>query len=330
MTNPRRPHMALVGALCVSASLTSCSLSPQALSTFAAASGDGVTVTMEFESALNLPEGAQVVRGGRIVGAVTAITLVGDHVDVRTRLDSASAANGRTVARIGQDTLLGDTKISLIDADTGATRAVSVIPRSHTSSAVPVEQTLAALSSFVNSGSVQRIQRLTSGLAGAVPDRAARLKAVDSAVIEDIRELGESTASIDALLARASQSARLLADRRSDIEYMHSPRLMRGWTNLASLFGNIGVLLPSVGSVFKGGFWLVPMLESLNELLSAGGTTAISLVGLAKSTTDLFSGSILPFLKSGRTVVVDGVRSPSGSGDADAVATALRVLGAAR
>lgn len=235
---------------------------------------DGYLLTLEFSNVLNLPDRAKVVLDGTPVGVVTGVTVEKDRVDVSARIDSVVAVPSNARATLQQATVLGDTYLALERPTSDVAPGTPIppdgrIPLSQTVSPPQLEDTLANLANFVGSGSIQRIQTSIMGLNRVTPARSDELRAMVSRVAEDLADLGNNIDTVDQMLNGISQTGAVLNANRPNYNFWFSDTGMVGFDRATETSSYIGTLVPSIGSIYSGGFWMTPMLRSLADAMGA-------------------------------------------------------------
>lgn len=317
----------------ITATLAACSVNPANLPMPSDLTRNGYPLTVEFATALNLPAGAKVSFDGAAVGSVRSIDLAGDSVTVGVDIRPGTAIPADSTATITQDTVLGDAYVKL-DRPQHGSNSVALAPnsritRAHTVSPAPLEDTLAVLANFLGTGSVQRIQQTVGKLNAALPPTSDEVRKVASTMAVDVRSLAGATADIDRTLAGVDGLAQALNRHADALETIFSPHAMKLWANLRLLIANIGILLPSVGSVYTGGNWLVPMIDSLATTVDEASGLGTGLAGTGANLQRFLRGTLLPLL-SRPSVDVTSLVTADGTDQLDTVANLLRMLGAVR
>ncbi len=271
----RRSMAAAVAAGSVAVLLSGCtSLSVNSLPQPGNQYRDGYDMTLEFSNVLNLPDRAKVVLDGTPVGVVTGVDVEQDRVDVTARIDSVVAVPANSRATLQQATVLGDTYLALERPTGDIAPGAPVppdgrIPLAQTVSPPQLEDTLANLANFVGSGSIQRIQTSIMGLNRVTPQRSDELRAMVSRVAEDLSDLGDNIDTVDQMLSGASQTGAVLSANRPNYRFWFSDTGMLGFDRATETSSYIGTLVPSIGSIYSGGYWLTPMLSSLADAMGA-------------------------------------------------------------
>lgn len=320
-------------AAATTAMLAACSANPADLPMPSDLARDGYPLTIEFASALNLPAGAKVSFDGAAVGSVRDVDLTDDVVAVAVEIRPGIAIPADSTATITQDTVLGDAYVKIDRSPTASNSAVlksdSRIARDRTMSPAPLEDTLAVLANFLGTGAVQRIQQTIGELNAAMPPTTDEVREVAGVLAVDVRGLAAATADIDRTLTGIDDIVGSLNGHADDIEHIFSPNSMRFWANLRLLVANIGLLLPSVGSVFTGGNWLVPVIDSLATTVEDASSTGVSLAGTGANLQRFLRTTLIPLL-SKPSVDVTAIVTADGTEQLDTVANLLRMLGAVR
>jgi len=321
---------ALTMAIIAVVGVGGCSLNPGELASTVRSAGEGESITVQFADTLNLPEGSDVTFNGTKVGAVTGVTLRGDHVDVRAKLTGKVRIPVDVTASIRQNTVLGDPYVALA-ATSGGTDFLEpgdVVPLAQTTSPPPLEDTLAVVSNFVNGGSIQNMQDVIRTMNTALPDtgqtkRMAKISAID------LSSLSDNTDLLDGMIRGLDATSRTVISHLPALEAMLSDEGMHYWSQLSKLFSGIGIVLPSIGSVFEGGYWLMPLLTGLDDNIVTV-RQGIDAVGSNQQLLQQFlSESLFPFIRKPGLEIVSA-STPAGKEMIGDVTKILRMLGAVR
>ncbi|WP_051026898.1 MlaD family protein [Nocardia higoensis] len=325
-----------VAAACLALALavTGCALSPDDLPSVRSGVHTDYTVTLRFENVMNLPSGADVLLGGLRVGQVQGLTATPDGIDVTVGLAANTEVPADAGAIIRQNTLLGDTYIALIPStephpEQGFLGPGSTVPLERTTSPPQLEDTIAVLAYFVNGGSIQKMQDTMATLNRTMP-ALEDVRRMAGTVAVDMADLAAGTAELDRLLNGVNDTATAVVDRSAEWQAVFSEQGTHYWHNVArAVVAHISTLLPSVGSIFEGGLWLTPMLNSLADTAESGR----GIWGDAPATTvrvnNFLRTTLLPFAQR---PAVDVTSVSTGTGDeliGDATSI-LRLLGAVR
>ncbi|PKZ62952.1 MCE family protein [Gordonia terrae] len=311
---------------------SACSLRPDDLPSPKGGVRDGYDVSMMFDNALNLPTGASVMMDGLRVGEVKGVTLVAETVRVATSISSGTVIPADSTATIRQDTVLGDTYVAIERPASGEGGAElqpgGVIPVSQTTSPPQLEDTLAVLANFVNGGNIQKVENSVRKLNAVMPDLTA-LQRLASTVAVDLDDLAMNTREIDRLLTGLDDTAVAVNRQQDKISMMLSSEGVVYWDRLSrQVVQYVGTLLPSIGSIFAGGAWMVPMLNAVDRAVISVRQTGIDALSDSDRIVQFLRRTIIPFMEKPSAHVGEVVGSDDQQlGD---VQKLLRMLGATK
>lgn len=292
---------------------------------------DGYDLTFEFASVLNLPGRAQVVFDGVRVGIVTGVDLVDDRVAVTSRIKPGVLVPSDIHAALQQATVLGDIYLALErptgDAVAAPLRPGDIVPLSQTTSPAQIEDTIANLANFVASGTIQRAQNTLIRLNQLVDTADPPLQDIVVQTTRNLAELADNIDSADLTLQGLADTAAVLSGKRSAIEGWFSPAGMLGFDRTTEVLSRLGVMIPSIGSVYSGGFWLVPMLTNAGAAIGAVQATKWAAEDEYPRWRRLLLEYFLPEDKYPAINVISIV-GPNGQEMSDNVEDVLRMLGA--
>lgn len=319
----------LVCAVSVSAS---CSLRPADLPSPKAGIGDGYDITLEFANAMNLPNNADVMMNGLRVGEVRGVRLGQHSVDVSVRIASGTEVPTDADAVLRQNTLLGDTYI-MVDATAAVDSTMladgDTVPVTRTTSPPQLEDTMAVLANFVNGGSIRKVEDTVAGLNRVLPD-IAEVQRLASTVSVDLNDLAENTEQLDRTLDGIDATAVSIDDRSAELSTMFDPSAMHYWKRInENVLAYVGTLLPSIGTIFEGGMWLVPMLDSLATSVATVRSTGEDVSADAQKLSAFLDRTVVPFLRS-PSVDVKSISTSDGTDLTADVEQILRMLGAVK
>lgn len=327
----RRQIWAVVGAV-TTVLVSSCSsLSVNSIPQPGANHRNGYDIVLEFTSVLNLPNRAKVVQDGATVGVVTRVDLKSNYVDVTSQIDSGIDIPANVRATLQQSTVLGDTYVALERPSTGAT-APSVgaggrIPLKQTVSPPQLEDTLANMANFVGSGAIQRVQDTIIGINRVTPSNREDLSNLVSRVAVDLADLSNNVDTVDKWLDGVSRTTDVMSRNLPIYKYWFSPEGMLGFDRSTVVASYIGTVLPSVGSIYSGGFWLVPLLKSLGNAVGAVQQSKWSFEDEAPKWRNLFIEDFFPVDKY-PAINITSISGPDGREMIGNVQDVLRILGA--
>jgi phospholipid/cholesterol/gamma-HCH transport system substrate-binding protein len=234
---------------------------------------DGYDIVAEFANVLNLPDRAKVVMDGTTVGVVEKVRVASDHVDVTARIQKDVEVPSDSKAALQQATVLGDIYVALDRGQDVASAAPPLrpggrIPLAQTTSPPQLEDTIANLANFIGSGSIQRAQNTLININRVTPPKDEERRVV-SQVTTDLKGLSDNVDNVDLLLHGLSQTADVAATRTPELSVWFTPAGVQGFKRDMVFANTMGRLLPSLGSIYNGGYWLVPVLHSLAGALGA-------------------------------------------------------------
>jgi phospholipid/cholesterol/gamma-HCH transport system substrate-binding protein len=329
----RRPSVML--SLLCAVVLSSCaSLNANSLPEPGNSYSDGYDIVIEFANVLNLPDRAKVVMDGTTIGVVERVAVGKSDVDVTARIDQSIHVPSDIRAVLQQATVLGDIYVALDRPPTtaaagggGPLPAGGRIPVAQTTSPPQLEDTLANLANFVASGSIQRIQSSIININQVTPARAGQVREIASQVSRDLSDLSGNIATVDQWLNGVSGTADVLARRIPQLQYWFSPAGMLAFNRVTEASVAISTLLPSIGSIYTGGFWLVPLLESLGIAVGAVQKSKVAVESEYPAWRQLFTDMFLPADKY-PAMNITSVVAPDGRDITGNVQEVLRILGA--
>ena len=324
--------VAVVGAVAMSGTASACTaLNVNTLPQPGKKFSGGYEVVLQFDNVLNLPDRAKVVMGGTEVGTVTHVDVSSRQVDVTAKIDPSVSVPSNIHAALEQATVLGDIYLSLdTPHDQPAAPPLApggTIPLGQTTSPPQLEDTLAHLADFVSSGSIQRLQNTIIGINRVTPPEPA-LRNLASQVSADLKGLSDNIDVVDLLLNGVSGTGTILHDRLSSAQYWFSPRGMRGFDRAMQTSDYLGRLFPSVGSVYTGGYWLVPFLQSMVQSTDALRRSKWAFEDEWPAWHKLFTDTFLPQDKY-PAINITSIVGPDGRELSGNVTDVLRMLGAA-
>jgi len=293
----------------------------------------GYDIIMEFDNVLNLPDRAKVVMDGTTVGVVTGVAITSHAVDVTARIDPNAVVPSNIHAALQQATVLGDIYVALDRQQTDQPAAPALrpgqrIPLAQTTSPPQLEDTIANMANFVSSGSIQRIQNTIIGLNHIQPPGGEpAIRKMASQVATDLSDLSDNIDVVDKWFDGVSKTVEVMHRELPVYGHIFSPQGMKSFYRLLRIWGYIGRLIPSVGSVYSNGYWLVPFLSSLGGAFNAVQHSKWAFEDEWPAWQRLFTGFFLPEDKY-PAINITSIIGPDGREMSGNVRDVLRILGA--
>jgi phospholipid/cholesterol/gamma-HCH transport system substrate-binding protein len=321
-----------IGLPIVASLLSSCAaINADALPQPGNSYSDGYDLVVEFSNVLNLPERAKVVMDGGRVGVVTGVAINSNHVDVTVRLapDIQVPADSRAILQ--QATVLGDIYVALQPPTGTGTATPPLRPGAHlpvaqTTSPPQLEDTIANLANFVASGSIQRMQNAIINVNRVTP-AAPEVRDIASRISVDLADLSNNIDVVDQLLNGLAGTAQVVANRSSALSFWFSDAGVKGFQRTTIVAPYLSRVLPSIGSIYSGGYWLVPMLTAVANAGESIRSSKLAVEDEVPAWRRLFTDYFLPQDKY-PAVNITSIVGPDGrdlTGDTEQV---LRMLGA--
>lgn len=327
----RRSVSVLLSLLCAVAVSSCASLNANSLPQPGNSYSGGYDIIIEFANVLNLPDRAKVVMDGTTIGVVERVAVGKSDVDVTARIDRSVHVPSDIRAVLQQATVLGDIYVALdrpaVVAGGLPLQAGGRIPVAQTTSPPQLEDTLANLANFVASGSIQRVQNVIIDINRVTPARAGQVREIASQVSRDLSDLSGNIGTVDEWLNGVSGTVDVLTRRIPQLQYWFSPAGMLAFNRVTEASVAISTLLPSIGSIYTGGFWLVPLLQSLGIAVGAVQKSKVAVEGEYPAWRQLFTDTFLPEDKY-PAMNITSVVSPDGRDITGNVQEILRILGA--
>jgi virulence factor Mce-like protein len=320
-----------IAAACTVAISSCASVNFNAIPSPGATFNDGYDIVMEFESVLNLPERTKVMLDGVTVGVVSDMTLNPDFVKVTARVGRDVAIPSDIQAVLEQTTVLGDIYVALERPQAGTPTAPDLppgglIPLAQTTSPPQLEDTIASLANFTSSGSIQRAQNTVVRLNRVTPS-SAEVRRLTVQVDESLAALSGNIDQVDELLDGASRTAATLNSHIPEFDFLLSPAGQLNMERFITLSNFVATLLPGVGSIGSGGYWLVPFLNSMADTMDAVQHSKVAVEDEIPKWRRLFTDAFLPQDKY-PAINITSIIGPDGRELSGNVQDVLRIMGA--
>ncbi|MDN2495508.1 MCE family protein [Nocardia nova] len=331
-TTTRWKTVAAAALGCSLLATTACSVGPDDLPSVRGGVGAGYQLDLQFVSTMNLPTGADVMMDGLRVGEVEKLTASEKFVNVSAHVKDGTKVPADVRAVIRQNTLLGDTYIAL---DHGPVvqgpylRPGATVTVDHTSSPPQLEDTMAVLAYFVNGGSIQKIEDAMTGINTVMP-RPHDVQRLASVVAGDMRDLAGDTNEIDRMLNGFRDTGGAIDAKGQTLATLFGQETEHYWRRTAvSIVSYISQILPSVGSVYEGGLWLVPLFNTLAETGAIGRDIWDRAPADTAKLSEFLRTTLLPFAQD-PSVNVRSIDTDHGDRIVADVENLLRMLGAVK
>ncbi|MEZ0364864.1 MlaD family protein [Mycobacterium sp. pUA109] len=326
---------ALISALACGLSLAGCStlssLTVDSVPVPGHSHTNGYDIVAEFANVLNLPDRAKVVMDGTTVGEVSKVAEVGSHVDVTARIQEGIAVPSNVTAVLQQATVLGDIYLALERPTDGVPPAAVLaaggrIPLAQTISPPQLEDTIANLANFIGSGSIQRAQNTLVRLNRITPPKD-EVRRVVSQVTTDLDELSDNLDTVDILIDSMNQTSTVAATYAPQMSFWFTPEGVGAFQRSTVVAREVGNLLPSVGTIYSQGYYLVPVFTSLANAMTAVKGAKQVVEGEYPQWRRFINEFYLPQEKH-PAINITSIVGPDGRELSDNVEQVLRMLGA--
>lgn len=235
--------------------------------------------------------------------------------------------------------MLGDIYLALLAPADGAGPLLGdgdMIPLRDTDPGPQVEEMLQRIATFVNGGSITRLQDAIARLDSVLPDNAWETEELAAGVAADLHDAAAGTAELDRTLAATANLSQRLHDMRDRLGFMFSDTARRRLERVPQFMTAVLNVVIDINTLTTGLDWLIPRLPHVNDFLGTLGPLlrqpsahATELDGNGADALALARDKVIPFLLGPnvdiRQVTVEGV----GDVTKDAVVL-LQVIGALR
>jgi len=148
-----------------------------------------------------------------------------------------------------------------------------------------------------------------------------------SRVTDNLSDLSQNIDQVDQLLGGVSQTGEVFHSRIPQLQLLLSSRGQLSLERIIIPVNSVTTLLPGVGSVALGGFWLVPFLNSLADTVGAVRDSKINVEAEIPKYRRLFTDFFLPEDKF-PAINITSIVGPDGRELSGNVEDVLRILGA--
>lgn len=292
--------------------------------------GDGYDVGIEFANVLNLSDGAKVMLDGVKIGKVSGVTLLGDRVYVRLRIGSGIEVPANARGSLEQSAVLGDIYVAL-ESPPLTERAASLAPSGRialpdTTSPPQLEDTLARIATVATSGTIGRLQNTIIRLNRVTPP-TEEVHRLTSRVVSDLSDLSENLDQVDNLLEEVTSTSDVLKKEIPSLKLMLSPKGQLGFDRSVLWLNYCAEMFPGLGSIYQGGFWLLPLIKSLGDTIGQVRDTKWAFEREVPAWRRLFTDFFLPADRH-PAINITSIVGPDGREMSGDVQNVLRILGA--
>lgn len=300
--------------------------------------GPTYRLNLEFESLLSLPAGADVRSGGISVGTLDSISLEPHsavaHIDVR---DSVVVTAG-TRAELRQTTVMGDLYIALLPPETESNRPLhngDTIPVKLTDPGPQIEEMLDRIATFVNGGSITRLQESIARLNEVLPADPAQTRALAATVSTDIGDAATHLDQIDRIVHATDDLSRRLHSARDEVGFIFSDVARRRLDRVPYFMDAVLNTVIDANTLVSGLEWLIPRLPHINDnlekivpMIREPSPSATQLAGNAAQLLTFVRDKLIPFLVGpGIDIRKVGIAGTEGNPAKDGLVL-LRMVGA--
>lgn len=313
----------------------------------ATVTGGSYPLRIEFANVLNLPARAKVIANGAQIGNVEEVEVVpGDattpgYVVVDIEVDDEVELPATTIAELRQNTVLGDIHVALTTPPDGYHTLLhpgDTITRDRTTPPVQLEDTMAAIAFFVNSGAVGDLQDIVNRLNSVLPQDPAKTQQIAQVLATDAVDLAAHLDQVDLLLHGVAENAVVMHGIQDELDNILRPESVQQMNDATASIAEVTEIFGGLGPVGQSLSWLAPLAQS-------GGAAAAAFVPLATGgpldlrqpsnlnmLVALLRDKIIPFVENGPKVDISAVRAPGLSTDdqVNRIIETLRMIGAVR
>ncbi|WP_063060809.1 MlaD family protein [Nocardia sienata] len=309
--------------------------------------GDSYRLRIEFTNVLNLPARAKVIAGGAQVGNVDKVEVVpGDasgpgYVAVDIEVADSVELPATTIAELRQNTVLGDIHIALTTppGEYGTLlRPGDTITRDRTRPPVQLEDTMAAIAFFVNSGSVGQLQDIVNRVNSVLPQDPAETKRIAQVLATDTVDLAAHLDQVDLLLYGVASNAEVMHGIQDELDNILRPESVRQMSAATESIAGVTEIFGGLGPVGGSLTWLAPLAQSGGAAAAAlipmvtGGPLDLRQPSNLNLLVALLRDKVIPFVENGPQVNLRSVHAEDMSADdqVNRIIETLRMIGAVR
>jgi phospholipid/cholesterol/gamma-HCH transport system substrate-binding protein len=181
-------------------------------------SGDTITVTIPFDEALNLAQGASVKINGVDSGKVLSVAAKNFKAIATLKVQKSAEMRSNATARLRYTTPLGELFVDVSNPGQGPLlREGQQLAKANATTAPTVEDALSSASLLVNGGGLNQLQTVTSELNSAIGGREGKVRDLLSNANTFLTQANATTGDIDAALHALAGLSAVLNQNRSTI-----------------------------------------------------------------------------------------------------------------
>ncbi|MEV5840186.1 MlaD family protein [Nocardia sp. NPDC052112] len=315
-------------------------------------SGQTYPVLIEFASALNLPARAKVVAGGAQIGDLSRVNVIDasatrpGYVTAQVRISDSVKLSVDTTAQLRQNTVLGDVYIALTTPPGSASRTMepgATIPLSHTSPALQIEDLMAGMATFFNSGAVNQFQNIIDRMNRILPADPANTAHTFDVIGSDLTDVSKNLEQVDCFLDALSADSAVFLDNGEALSGLLTEQGAAHVTGAITSIVEVFTILSDLGVVAHDWVWAAPLTASGDAAASAFVPLVLGSRPLDLSAPSnlnklvaLLRDKIIPFAANPKVNIAGvnaaaSVAAPVAASDqVDRIIETLRMIGAVR
>lgn len=181
-------------------------------------SGDTVTLTMDFDNALNLAKGATVKVDGVDAGRVIKVTAEDFHAKTTVKVKKSAHMLQGATARLRYTTPLGELYVDVTNPPSGAPiHSGQTLTLQETSTAPTVEDALSQASLLINGGGLGQLETVTTELNKALGGKEGTWRDLLSQTSSFMAQVNATSGDIDRALNALNSTSQTLHARQDTI-----------------------------------------------------------------------------------------------------------------